>query len=84
MMKHLSMAMLAASLAIFLAQPVWARTCPKLIKEGQDLLAKSTLAKAEKDKAKALIDESVKLHDGGDHGESIKKVKEALTLLKKK
>ena len=84
MVKHLATAVLAASLAISFAQPVWARTCPKLIKEGRDLLAKSKLVKTEKDKAKALIDESEKLHDGGDHGESIKKVKEALTLLKKK
>jgi hypothetical protein len=84
MMKHLLTAMLAATFVIALAQPVWARTCPKLIKEGRDLLAKSKLAKTEKDKVKALIDESEKLHDGGDHGESMKKVKEALTLLKKK
>ena len=84
MKKHLSTAMLAATLAISFAQPVWARTSPKLIKEGRELLAKSKLAKTDKDKAKALIDESEKLHDGGDHGESMKKVKEALTLLKKK
>jgi len=83
-MKHFSMALLAASLVFSLSQPVWARTCPKLIKEGRDLLAKSKLVKTEKDQAKALIDESEKLHDGGDHGESTKKVKEALTLLKKK
>jgi hypothetical protein len=84
MMKHLSMAMLVASLVLSLSQPVSARTCPKLIKEGRDLLAKSKLVKTEKDKAKALLDQSEKLHDGGDHGESMKKVKEALTLLKKK
>ncbi|MSP41386.1 MAG: hypothetical protein EXR70_23105 [Deltaproteobacteria bacterium] len=84
MMKHISTAMLAAGLVISLAQPVWARTCPKLIKEGRDLLVKTKLVKTEKDKVKALIDESERLHDGGDHGESMKKVKEALTLLKKK
>lgn len=83
-MKKISPVVFAAMLAISFAQPVWARTCPKLIKEGRDLLAKTKLVKAEKDKAKALIDESEKLHDGGDHGESMKKVKEALTLLKKK
>jgi hypothetical protein len=66
------------------ASPVSARTCPKLIKEGRDLLAKSKLVKAEKDKLKALIDESEKLHDGGDHGGSMKKINEALVLLKKK
>ncbi len=66
------------------ASPASARTCPKLIKEGRDLLAKSKLVKVEKDKLKALIDESEKLHDGGDHGGSMKKINEALALLKKK
>jgi hypothetical protein len=83
-MKQLATAILALTLLIPFSQPVWARTCPKLIKEGRDLLAKSKLVQKEKDKAKALLDESEKLHDGGDHGESMKKVKEALTLLKKK
>ncbi len=81
-------ALIAGALAAFWvglpAAPASARTCPKLIKEGRDLLAKTKLVKAEKDKAKALIDESEKLHDGGDHGESMKKIKEALALLKKK
>ncbi|MBM4296319.1 MAG: hypothetical protein FJ143_01095 [Deltaproteobacteria bacterium] len=84
MKKPFSLAILAATLLLSFCEPVWARTCPKLIKEGRDLLAQSKLVKTEKDRAKALIDESEKLHDGGDHGESIKKVKEALTLLKKK
>jgi hypothetical protein len=83
-MKKLSTVVFAAMLAISFTQPVWARTCPKLIKEGRDLLAKSTLPQSEKTKAKSLIDESEKLHDGGDHGQSMKKAKEALTLLKKK
>ena len=83
-MKKILTVVFAAMFAISFAQTAWARTCPKLIKEGRDLLAKSKLAKTENDKAKALIDESEKLHDGGDHGESMKKVKEALTLLKKK
>ena len=83
-MKKLSTAILAATLGVVLAQPVSARTCPKLIKEGRDLLAKTKLVKAEKDKVKSLIDESEKLHEGGDHGESMKKIKEALAVLKKK
>ena len=84
MLKPLPTAMLAATFVIALAQPVWARTCPKRIKDGRDLLAKSKLAQSEKTKAKSWIDESEKFHDGGDHGESMKKVKEALMLLKKK
>ena len=83
-MKKISKVVIAAIMAISFAQPVWARTCPKLIKEGRDLLAKSKLAQSEKTKAKSLIDESEKLHDGGDHGQSMKKIKEALTLLKRK
>lgn len=72
------------SLSILSAQPVWARTCPKLIKEGKDLLASAKLSKANEDKVKALLDESQKLHDGGSHGDSVKKANEALDLLKKK
>ena len=83
-MRKTSTTVFAALLTIALVQPVSARTCPKLIKEGRELLAKSKLAQSEKTKAKSLIDESEKLHDGGDHGESMKKIKEALTLLKKK
>lgn len=76
---------LAGLLLLGLApSPAAARTCPKLIKEGRDLLAKTKLVKADKDKAKALVDESERLHDGGDHGESMKKIKAALALLKKK
>ena len=83
-MRKISTIAFAALFMIALVQPVWARTCPKLIKEGRELLAQSKLAQSEKNKAKSLIDESEKLHDGGDHGQSMKKIKEALTLLKKK
>lgn len=72
------------SLLLLFVQPVWARTCPKLIKEGKDLLASAKLSKANEDKVKALLDESQKLHDGGSHGDSVKKANEALGLLKKK
>ncbi len=72
------------SLLLLFVQPAWARTCPKLIKEGKDLLASAKLSKANEDKVKALLDESQKLHDGGSHGDSVKKANEALDLLKKK
>lgn len=62
---------------------MWARTCPKLIKEGQDLLAKAKVSKVDSDKIKTLLDDSDKLHESGDHAESVKKAKEALSLLKK-
>jgi hypothetical protein len=83
-MKRIATLMLAATLGMFFAAPAYARTCPKLIKEGRDLLAKASLSKADATKIKGLLDESEKLHDSGDHGESAKKAKEALSLLKKK
>jgi hypothetical protein len=83
-MKRIATLILAAVLGIFFAGPALARTCPKLIKEGRDLLAKANLSKADATKIKGLLDDSEKLHDSGDHGESVKKAKEALSLLKKK
>jgi len=83
-MKRFASLILAATLGMFSAGPAFARTCPKLIKEGRDLLAKASVSKADASKIKSLVDESEKLHDGGDHGESMKKAKEALSLLKKK
>ncbi|HEY2919401.1 MAG TPA: hypothetical protein VGK77_10450 [Candidatus Binatia bacterium] len=83
-MKRIATLVLAATLGMFYAGPAFARTCPKLIKEGRDLLAKASLSKADATKIKGLLDESEKLHDSGDHGESVKKAKEALSLLKKK
>jgi len=71
-------------LLLLSAQPALARTCPKLIKEGKDLLASAKLSKANGDKVKALLDESQKLHDAGSHADSVKKANEALDLLKKK
>jgi len=83
-MNKLATLVLAGALSVTFVSPLWARGCPTVIKEGRDLLAKAKLSKADADKIKALIDESEKLHDGGDHGESIKKAKEALSLLGKK
>ena len=39
-MKKISKVVIAAIMAISFAQPVWARTCPKLIKEALTLLKK--------------------------------------------
>jgi hypothetical protein len=48
------------------------------------LLAKAKVSQAEVSKIQTLIDESERLYDGGDHGQSLAKIKEALSLLKKK
>jgi len=83
-MKKFSTLILAGIFAMVFAGPASARTCPKLIKEGRDLLAKANYSKSDAAKIKGLLDESEKLHDSGDHGESVKKAREALSLLKKK
>lgn len=83
-MRRVGFLLGAIGLSLLLVQPAWARTCPKLIKEGKDLLASAKVPKADADKVKALLDESQKLHDAGNHGDSVKKANEALGLLKKK
>lgn len=83
-MKQLSLVIAVLLISVMSVQPVWARTCPKFIKEGKDLLAKAKLSQTEVSKIKALIDDSEKFHDGGDHEQSMAKIKEALSLLKKK
>ena len=68
-MKRFASLILAATLGMFSAGPAFARTCPKLIKEGRDLLAKASISKGDATKIKGLLDESEKLHDSGDHGQ---------------
>jgi hypothetical protein len=83
-MKTFTGLVFAVMLGMFFGGTAFARTCPKLIKEGRELLAKASVSKADATRIKNLLDESEKLHDSGDHGESVKKAKEALSLLKKK
>ena len=82
-MKQVSLVSVVLLISVMSVLPVWARTCPKFIKEGKDLLAETKLSKTDTDEIKALIDDSERLHDGGDHGQSLAKIKEALSLLKK-
>ena len=79
-----ALSLLALGLLIFSVQPVWANSCPRLIKEGKELLANAKLAKSDETKVKALLDEAQKLHGAGSHSDSMKKANEALDLLKKK
>jgi hypothetical protein len=45
-MKQLPLASAVLSISVMSVVPVWARTCPKFIKEGKDLLAKAKLSQA--------------------------------------
>jgi hypothetical protein len=83
-MKRVGSLLAVVGLLVLSSQPVWANRCPRLIKEGKELLTSAKLSKSDEEKVKALLDESQKLHDSGSHADSIKKANEALDLLKKK
>ena len=82
-MKKAMVAMAVAVSLVFTAGAAMASSCPKLIKEGRDAAAKM---KADDPKVKAVVaklDEAQKLHDGGQHAESLKLANEAAADLKK-
>lgn len=81
MLKRLA-AVMAAALVLSVAGPALASQCPKLIKEGRELLA--NVSGETKNKAQQLLDEAQKLHQDGQHADSVAKAKEALELLGKK
>ena len=80
-MKRLWTVLAVAGL-LFVTGPSWASSCPRLIREGRELLAKASPEEA--GKAQALLDEAQKLHASGSHEASMAKANEALDLLKKK
>jgi len=84
MMRRFGSFVFGGSLLLLSFGPVWAFQCPTLIKEAKELLPSAKISSADQKKVKALLDESQKLHDSGNHGDSIKKAKEALALLGKK
>ena len=59
-MKKFSSAIFAAAIVMITSVgPVFANSCPTLIQEGRDLLAKANYSKAEAAKIAALLDETV-------------------------
>ena len=82
MRKLMAVTAVAVTLA-FTAGGAFASSCPKVIKEGREAAAKM---KADDPKVKAAVaklDEAQKLHDGGEHAESLKLANEANADLKK-
>ena len=78
MLKALVIAIAALTL---LAGPAMAGQCPLLIKQLNEAAGKMKADDAMVKKAKPLIAEAQKLHDGGKHADSIKKCDEAAKLL---
>ena len=72
---------IAVALLTLLAGPAMAGQCPLLIKQLNEAAGKMKADDAMVKKAKPLIAEAQKLHDGGKHADSIKKCDEAAKLL---
>lgn len=91
-MKKVALLILAAfALSVVAAPAAWAKTCPKVYKEGKDLLAEyEKMPGADKEKIKkfnAQLEEAIGLHNKGqspgDHDKSVAMSKEVIAQLKK-
>ena len=78
MLKALVIAIAALTL---LAGPAMAGQCPLLIKQLNEAVGKMKADDAMVKKAKPVIAEAQKLHDGGKHADSVKKCEEAAKIL---
>ncbi len=64
-----------------IASPVLAFQCPALINQANEAMTKVKADDAKLKQAKDLVAEAQKLHNAGQHAESVKKANEALALL---
>jgi hypothetical protein len=71
-----TLAVLALTLA-FTASVAFASNCPVQIKKGRDAAAKMDQTDPKVKGAVAKLDEAQKLHDAGQHADSLKKALEA-------
>ncbi|KRT73992.1 MAG: hypothetical protein XU13_C0010G0034 [Candidatus Rokubacteria bacterium CSP1-6] len=78
MLKALVIAIAALTL---LAGPAMAGQCPLLIKQLNEAAGKMKAGDAMVAKAKPVIAEAQKLHDGGKHADAVKKCEEAAKIL---
>ncbi|MGE5851241.1 MAG: hypothetical protein ACM362_14020 [Candidatus Methylomirabilota bacterium] len=81
-MKKLALVALVTAIVLSLGAPVYAKTCPALIKQANEQMAKMDQNSDKVKKAKVLVEEADKLHKAGNHPDSEKKVREALDTLK--
>ena len=72
---------IAVALLTLLAGPAMASQCPLLIKQLNEAVGKMKADDAMVVKAKPMIAEAQKLHDGGKHADSVKKCEEAAKVL---
>ena len=72
---------IAVALLTLLAGPAMASQCPLLIKQLNEAAGKMKADDAMVAKAKPMIAEAQKLHDGGKHADAVKKAEEAAKTL---
>jgi len=73
---------IAVALLVFLASPALAGQCPLLIKQLNEAVAKMKADDPNVIKAKPMIAQAQKLHEGtGNHAEAIKTAEEAAKVL---
>jgi hypothetical protein len=80
-MRTLFTAMALAGALATAATPALASNCPVVIKQGRDAAAKLNANDPKVKEALAKLDAAQKLHDGGQHTDSLKTANEALDLL---
>ena len=72
---------IALAVLTLLAGPAMASQCPLLIKQLNEAVGKMKAGDAMVAKAKPMIAEAQKLHDGGKHADAVKKAEEAAKIL---
>lgn len=82
MKKNLIAGALLAAVVLVGGGQAFASHCPVLIKEANGLMATMDQGSEKVQAAMTLVAESDRAHKAGDHAESMKKVEEALSLLK--
>jgi outer membrane lipoprotein-sorting protein len=80
-MKKAMVAMAVAMSLVFTGGVAMANSCPKLIKQGRDAAAKMDAKDPKVKDALAKLDEAQKLHENGQHQDSMAKANEALAEL---
>ena len=77
--------MIVAFVFVMLAVPAFAGSCPTLIgdidRALEDSSITASLSEAEIEQVRALRDEGERLHQDGDHGDSVAKLREAMSML---
>ena len=71
----------AAAALLLAASPAYASSCPKIMKQFDAAMSKSSASAESKAKAMALRAEGEAMHKAGKHAESVKALNDAMKLI---